>query len=305
MNIKSILSVILLFTLNSMNGQDKIITVQNDTIECKILSISSTHINYEITGDNLVTGKFIPISQVLEYYRDTERKATALPVPDRTRRSDSPRFKRWHAGVQFGGSYLLASTTDVENELIAQNLSRDDVKDHYRQLKRGIHVGGSAYYMFSKYVGAGLKYLLFHSSGTAEFMYPLGAIDYFFIDMNEKIYVNYVGHSVTSQQWFGRGKKFRLAEEVSLGYANYRDEAKIGGTNTLLTGHTVGGTAGVSFEYYLLNWLSAGAHVSVFTATFTKLKVSDGRQTATVNLNADEYENMSHLDYGISVRFHF
>jgi hypothetical protein len=313
MNIKLILSITLFFMLNNIYGQDKIITIQNDTIECKILSISATHINYEQTGNDYQTGKFIPVSQVLEYYRNTAQKTS--DTPKKTRRSDSPPFKRWQIGIQYGGSYLVGSTAVAENELTMSGISENEAKDFFQKLKLGIHVGGNVHYLFNKYVGAGLKYSLFYSSAISDFVasggYYEGPNMFIGVRDDQRIYLNYVGHSVISQQCFGRGKKFKLTEEISLGYANLREELRLYNSlyslrsNALATGHTVGGTAGVSFEYCLPIGISIGAHTNVFVASFTKLTVSGGGQTETVDLNPDEYENMNRIDYGVSVRFHF
>ncbi|MDR1182470.1 MAG: hypothetical protein LBL13_10885, partial [Bacteroidales bacterium] len=66
---KNVLFLALLFAFNRMNGQDRIITVNSDTIDCKILSISETHLNYEQSEGEHAVGKFIPVSQVLKYYK--------------------------------------------------------------------------------------------------------------------------------------------------------------------------------------------------------------------------------------------
>ena len=62
-----VLFILFLFTssLHFISAQDKIITIQNDTIHCRILSVSPTYIQYEQTAENgFVTGKFIPTEQV-------------------------------------------------------------------------------------------------------------------------------------------------------------------------------------------------------------------------------------------------
>jgi len=68
--IVSLVSLLIFLPLQSVIGQDKIITIQNDTIFCRILSVSDTHIQYEQNEDGYTVGKFIPTEQVLEYFRN-------------------------------------------------------------------------------------------------------------------------------------------------------------------------------------------------------------------------------------------
>ena len=63
---------LLLFCVVTIQAQDRIITVQNDTIHCRIISISEGRIYYEQPGDNSVMiGKSLPADQVSTYFRNT------------------------------------------------------------------------------------------------------------------------------------------------------------------------------------------------------------------------------------------
>jgi len=68
-----IISFLILIPLQIVSGQDKIITIQHDTIFCRIVSVSSTHIQYEQKDENQdIVGKFLPTEQILEYYRNSQ-----------------------------------------------------------------------------------------------------------------------------------------------------------------------------------------------------------------------------------------
>ncbi|MDR1417238.1 MAG: hypothetical protein LBJ57_07480 [Prevotellaceae bacterium] len=317
---KVILSVVLAFAVNILNGQDRIITIQNDTIVCKILSISSTHINYEQADGQHVAGKFIPIAQVSEYNY-------ARRPDSHERSSDKLAYaKRCQVGVQFGGAYLLASTLPAEQTLQGLGLPYNQVRSYYKDLKRGVHLSGEVYYMLNDYIGLGVRYLFFSSSAHIHAVmklnqnpipfYDLNLIErpsvmYFSDwDMTERMYVNYVAPSFTSQQWIGRRCKFRFKEEVSLGFVHYRDEARLNdysfvSASVLATGSTLGGSVGASLEYYPVPWLSVGAGASVFTAMFSTLTISTYAETKTIDLDKENRENVSQVDYHIGVRFHF
>jgi hypothetical protein len=100
---KFIVVLAVLFSAQSVYGQDKIITKLNDTVSCRIVSISYTHIRYEQTEDGRTVGKFIPVEEVLTYFQSNYSSPKS--------RLKSQLSNHWRAGIQFGGSYLLASTS--------------------------------------------------------------------------------------------------------------------------------------------------------------------------------------------------
>ena len=70
--ILTLIFIIFSLTITS-KAQDKIITTTGDTINCKIIEISSTIITYEqVLQDNSISGRFISINNVIEYIRDAE-----------------------------------------------------------------------------------------------------------------------------------------------------------------------------------------------------------------------------------------
>jgi hypothetical protein len=289
------------FFVGSVYGQDRIITAQRDTIWCKILSITSTNIHYEQTGkDKRTTGRFIPVEQVLEYSEQVTK----------VHREKQPLAHRWWTSVQFGGSYLLASTSDKESQLQYWGISNADAKDFYKRLRRGIHIGGDVYYFINQYVGFGAKYLYFYSSAKLNCAGNMGdGINYLITDMDDRIYVNYAGPSVIAQQWIGRNNRFRLTETAAVGFVHLREEIRSTqypvSNNQLTTGGTVGIKMEASFEYYPLSWLSVSANAGLFYSRFSSETTSDRNGSYTFTLDEDNEINVSRLDYSVGIRFHF
>jgi len=76
---KIIVGLLMFIPLQIISGQDKIITIQQDTIHCRIISISPTHIQYEQTTENgYMAGKLIPTEQVSEYLRSPQSAEISL-----------------------------------------------------------------------------------------------------------------------------------------------------------------------------------------------------------------------------------
>jgi len=85
---KALIAFILFFTFTYVKGQDRIITKQNDTINCKIVSISLSLIKYEEKGYNqTVVASSIPMSQVQEYSLGVR---TQEPLPPFVNREQLP-----------------------------------------------------------------------------------------------------------------------------------------------------------------------------------------------------------------------
>ena len=94
---KIIFSFLIFLPLQIVSGQDKIITIQNDTILCRIVSVSSTHIQYEQKDENQnIVGKFIPTEEVLEYFRSAQSSEIASNY-----QTYMPKPKKHYLGFSF------------------------------------------------------------------------------------------------------------------------------------------------------------------------------------------------------------
>jgi hypothetical protein len=253
---KLIISLLVFIPLQIVNGQDKIITIQHDTIFCRIVSVSATHIQYEQKGENqYMVGKFIPTEQVFEYYRGGSFPEIK-PSYRANKRLNGPERRR-SIGMNAGGSYLLASTTDAEKELIDMGMPKSDVTDYYRQFKRGWHFSGEIHYLLFEYFGLGVTYTLFTSSTQKEFKIPVPSVSgfqYLSLDIKEREYIHYAAPSVMFRQWLDKNRRLQLTETLSAGFVHYRDKMRMGSTNAIINAlaksNTWGTKADLSLCYY-------------------------------------------------------
>lgn len=97
---KLIVGLLMFVPFQIVNGQDRIITVQKDTIHCRIVSISPNHIQYEQMEENgIPVGKFIPTEQVSEYFRSPQSAETDLH--DQTYPQETQLVKKHYLGFSF------------------------------------------------------------------------------------------------------------------------------------------------------------------------------------------------------------
>ena len=180
-----------------------------------------------------------------------------------------------------------------------------------KDIKTGVHLGVDIHYLLYDQLGIGMKYLLFSSSINEDLILGIDGLNYIGVDMKENIYVNYIGPSIRSAVWFDKKKrKFKLAQELSIGYAHYREETRLKlnqyeSSNLLVTGNTWGANIGISFEYYPSEQLSVGANAGFFYATFKKVEVSNSTSSQVIELNSAYYEKVARIDYSLGVRYHF
>jgi len=307
---KIIVGLLMLIPLRIVSGQDKIITIQHDTIHCRIISVSSAHIHYEQKAENgYMIGKFIPTEQVLTYLRTPQRAKN--DSYDRAGRQKPKPARRWLIGIHPGGSYTLASTVNDENGMIEAGMSQSQVDNYIKQIKHGWNFSGDIHYLLSDYFAIGARYSLFTMSAQQDFAIKID--DYFpeflCVGMKEKLNIHYAGPSILFRQWLDKNQKFQLIETVSAGYVHYRCEERMDlglqKVNLLAEGNTWGANAVLSIGYFPVSWLSIGLNAGFMYARLTKIDLSTINGTETVKLVKNDYEYLTRLDYSLNIRFHF
>ena len=314
---KWIAGLLMLIPLQIAIGQDQIITIELDTIHCRIMSVSPNYIHYEQRAENgYMIGKFIPTEQVSEYLRTTQLEELN-PYVGIVRRKPEPAH-RWMIGIHPGRSSMLASTANDEKVLIESGIPKSQVDNYVKQMRHGWNFSGDIHYMFSDHFGLGAKYSLFISSAQQDFtmryfspglVTPIHSYMYLHVEIKEKLYIHYAAPSVIFRQWLDKNRQFQLIETLSAGYVHYRDELRqnqgLYKLNVLAESNTWGANAGLSVGYYPLPWLSVGVNTAFMYARLKKMDVSTKESTQTVELNKKDYEYLTRLDYSISIRFHF
>jgi len=313
------MSLFLLLSFQIVNGQDKIITIERDTVLCQIVSVSPASIHYEQKSEYYpgeVRRYYIPTKQVLEYVWNDQWHEIDPNILSNSQMStlDSP----WVIGVQVGGASLLASSARNENALINIGLPKAQASDYYKRLKQGWSFNGDVHYLLSDYFGLGAKYSFFTSSVQSNFLIKTDDYfpDYASIEMKEKLYIHYVGPSVIFQQWLDEDHDFQLTETVSGGYVHYRDEMRMHAVaNALAESNTWGINAGLSADYYPASWLSIGLQAGFMYVNLNPANVSiqetmltGGSTSGTTpifDFKDKTYHDFSRIDYLLSIRFHF
>jgi len=295
-----LIALLLCTILYSGYSQDKIITLSNDTIECRISRVSRSTIYFEMFTSGIRSTAKLPLANILSY---TIAGKTDPAFQDFEVREEN--FSRLRLGLNAGPGYMLAGTEKAVDQMTLQGFARDKAKSYYNDLKLGISFTGDAAWMITPNYGAGIRYkFLVTSARTEGFMDPQDGIHVYYTSYNEKIYVNYGGVALFYRHPAGRSESLVLSSSYSLGLATYRNEAGYLRENFLLTGKNIGAEFSLGLEYFVGRHLSAGAELSAFYSTIRKVKISDGTSSATVELDKDNYENLSRLDFSAGIKIY-
>jgi hypothetical protein len=290
-------------------AQDKIITTSGDTVVCRIVSISDSHIIYEQQSDDKsISGKTISLAEVSEYARTSDNP------PSITAKKAILPERPWLFSLSGGGSWM---------PWLLKNAEEDVPEDS--NFNQGFSLSASAHYLLRDYIGFGVQYSFFTSGyeSDAPMMIESYLPTYTNSYIKERQYVNYVGASVIFRQFLDRNHKLTLNETLGGGLLMYRAESQstvfipmdyygYGGNmsqNALITRNSFGATAGISVEYKVLPFLAVGVGGNFMYGRLSKIngkaKDSTGYAEELSDFELENPINLSRIDYSLMLRFQF
>lgn len=327
---EKLLMILLFFgSLAAAKAQDKIITINQDTIECRIVSVNAERISYEQkTSDKYVVGKSIATSDVLQYFRAGKSDSFGQMFNHEKVKRERPEH-RWLFSMQGGLARSSTDYTDFKNGLISSGNSASAVDDYFRKLENGYHVNTSLHYLVTSFLGLGVDYNFFYSASKGMFLSQaygkLSVPLYVNIGMDERLYSHFVGASFLFQQFPDKKRRIKISETLSPGIVMLRNESRdnqyttywgapdyynsqppqyYDQTNSIVTGNTFGAKGSLSIEYALTPQLSAGLAGNFMRAKLKKISTKNSA-TITKDQKLEKSLNISHLDYGFIVRYNF
>ncbi|HOF20295.1 MAG TPA: hypothetical protein PLO24_03510 [Bacteroidales bacterium] len=204
-----------------------------------------------------------------------------------------------------GAGYLLAGTWKARDALVSQGADPRGAESYYKNLKTGWSTGAGLTYMIKPQLGAGFRYRFFYTSGSLTgFFDPQDGIHLLYGTYGEKICVNFYGPSLSYHISPGY-RKLQVHFAYSAGMTTYRNEAEYINNYLLISGRNLGIDASMGLEYFITDYLSAGAELSSFVTSLRKINLSDGTNSSSVKLDKKNYENLSRIELLLGIRFYF
>jgi len=294
-----LIALILAGIVTGLSGQDRIITRNNDTIDCRIDRVSRSEIHFELLTHGVRTTGRLPITEVLSY------SVSPSTLPEQEYKP----LETWLAGtlrigLNGGMGYLTGNSEAAEEAMAGLGLASSAARDYYNNLKYGWYGGADAIWLFKGRYGAGLKYKFFYTGAATEGNFiPYEQNYIYYSEYRENIYVNYGGVSLFYSEPVGAKAKFSLYSGISAGITHYRNEMEILAESLLITGNAPGVDVTIGFDCEITPFLSAGAEASVFGSRLKKINLTNGLEEQTQELDKENYEDLSRLEVSVGIRF--
>lgn len=298
----------------STKAQDRIISTNNDTIHCAILSINNERILYELKNkDGSITGKFILLSQVAEYSRAHQQEINSKIGKQKTPKPVYTHENPWRFGLNVGVSTMPKYFDHLQ--------SPSTLPGYYSKLKSGFHINTNFHYMITDFFGLGVEYSFLKTSTSGSMVEEYSPSIFLMVSENYRQYINYLGSSVLFQQNLDGGRKLILSESLSAGvlfirlenqiaypnvdYSNYTNLAN----NSLLTGKSFSAKLGLAAEYRLFQDFSVGLGADFIWCSLKKAsfesKGSNNYTSSSKNEELSDPIKLSRIDYSFVLRYHF
>lgn len=285
---KLVVLVLLTVAVGALRAQDLIVTSDNDSLNCKITKLKSDYIYFTFKHKNEVRSTLLPLNQV-KYHQLGYYSVAEVPAQKGVWRELYPHFR---VGVNGGLSFRMAKLDD--------RIPMDQ-RTYARDLMSGSHFSADMAYYFSEQLGVGLMYSRFGASNSmanASLTFPDGSHGYG--KLSDDITISFIG-PLFSTRLYSRSKSTCFIFNVGLGYLGYNDKA-VYGSDLTIKGSTGGFYAGAGYDVNLSEKFALGVQLSLLGGSLTKLKVTNGFTTQTVELPKDGYENLSRIDLSVGLR---
>lgn len=211
---------------------------------------------------------------------------------------------RWKFGINAGAGYYTPSNKDAKRSLEESGVNKKTADSFYNKLKWAATFDVHAYYLFNSNMGAGIRYNFARSSAKESDIHISNSFYNLIVDIEDRVYVNYVGPSFYFQKWIDSSNKWLLNGSITLGYVHYREESEVMYSTLLATAHSIGSSVNIGVEYFFNKSWSVGLDYSFFGSTLNRVKIDDGYQSESIKLKGDDKINLSRMNLMAGIRFH-
>ncbi|MCF8303792.1 MAG: hypothetical protein K9I94_11000 [Bacteroidales bacterium] len=284
-------TVVLCFMSLSSFSQDLVVTNQGDSINCDIKEIKFDYFYFTYTTNGVPQDTSLPAGKVsfykYKYYGKVKKEKTRVNDPE-VEKSKVLRF-----ALEGGYSQRLAK--------ISEGIS-GEMKQYIRQLKSGYHIGGQISYYITSEIALGARASLFQSSNRVDNVYiedTQGNRRYG--EMSDEISIIYLGPSFLATIPNKHHSPNAFTACFSLGYIGYYDRGMMI-YPVDINGNTIGLTYEIGYDIKIDKNFMLGLNASVIAGILTKYDLRYGTATQTVELEEDQYEGLTRLDFSIGIR---
>lgn len=285
--------------VEQVNAQDLILTVQNDSIQCRIKDVKDGKIYFVPKGRKKREKFARPLGEIRNYeydfYKKKKNKTSRLAHLFESKTDTVRNYYRFRIAIQ--GGYSYQTVLKVESGATQQYI------DHKRKLRAGLHLGAEATYYFTSFLGIGAKVSAFNTKHKLS--------DFVVADaygnkqkgiLSDDILIWFAG-PLLSTRYLHNNNKNAFISNIAIGYLKY------GNDNTLLLNDyryfedTIGFVLDLGYDIVLYKNISAGVQFSYLIASLSEVSQYNGFVLQKVSLQKTEVLNR--IDFSIGLRFNF
>lgn len=277
---KTLYLIFTLCCLSSLHsfGQDRIITTDGDTLNCKITKENKEYVYFTFRHNDEVRNTLLPLNKIVSAEKSYYAYPDVSPAeyPGRVRDYSSFRL-----AVNGGWGYRIGKAPK-------------GTKDYVDKLRSGLSLGLDAHFFLDRLNGLGIEYFYFHKNST-------------YYALKENTNIHFIGPSYCLRSSSKSGKNAFLLS-AALGYSGYTNDAKgipaDGGTiDGKLSGGTFGTTFALGYDIGISPKMALGIKVALHGANLTKISLKSNGVKVTTKLEEGEEENISTLNVTVGLRF--
>jgi hypothetical protein len=291
MNKKRLLSFLLfLFCCNFGKAQDLIITITEDSLNCKITQIQKELIFFFYELDGEIIKSSISMDKVIYYQKDYY----VMPgvFIEKSEKEQNTYRGKLRIGAYGGFSYLTGKIPDNIDLLL---------QDHLKRLKNGFHLGGDFSIFLNKYTALGAKYSIFITQDEVNdvmFYDSLGNL--FMGKIAERVLVHYFAPHIFLRAGKDAGNIF-FVFDGSIGCLLYRNLGVIGLSDFTMKGFTIGISIAPGIEFKVTPTFSINLNAGLTVGILNNMTMRKNGVTNAIN---DAKENISRVDLSLGFRWY-
>ncbi len=288
---KTLVVLLLALSFNALKSQDLIVTLENDSVNCKITKVDEDFVYFSFTFRDVFRNTLISRDQIKNYQYNYLKKENTVKPNLRSTNS----LSKYRIAFDGGFSYM---TAPVSKEIPG------DLTQYVKELKSGFHYSVDANLFYSKNLGFGLKYVLFKTKNKKENVYEVLSSGYKkYGEMEDDISVYYLGPSLLARIFSPNGQSVLLTG-LSIGYVGYKNDAVLIDNDFIIRSKTAGIVWDIGWDYLISNKTAIGCRLSYIFGILTDYELDNGFNKTTIKLEKDSYENISRIDFSIGLRFY-
>ena len=275
----------------ALAGQDLIVTIQGDSLDCKVTRIRRNIFYFTFRDQGNVLSTFLPGDQIQYYQTDFYPPPDSI-VKDKGYKTD------FRIAVNLGWNYRLANPPDGLPLRTQQHIS---------YMKSGFHVGLDFTQYTSEHIGQGIKTSFIKPGNSDVYIRHdttrvIGADSLFIVDgrSDGNASLLFIGPMLSYRLTGKQGNA--LVVNFGAGYLGYRNEVEYDQSYKVL-GRTWGFFTDVSYDLELTENLYLGIQVSLMGAKMKNPRLDNGLKSETIWLEKSHYDGLSRVDLSVGIRY--